>query len=547
MTDSLDTSLSRPLSSHTSDLTDRVLLDEFLHPQRQHTEQSEWAFRQLVEWHSPMVLGVCRRQLNDPADAEDATQAVFLVLWKKAGRLTGESIGGWLHRTALLVCQNSIRARRIRRTQEERAAAMNSPTASEEVDWAAVREVLDSEIDRLPEKYRVPLILFHMQDRSRGEIAQFMAVNAATVGTWLARARELLASRLTRRGITVGAVALTTGLSSVASAAPVAPAFAASTVTAASLYGAGHLSVAGGLSVSTSALAGESLKGALLTPWMYAVAGVAGVLMAVAVTLGTLLGPGEEEPVPAQPVPAEVISPAKTPAAEAIEVAQSLPEEETDPQYGGVSGQVVSKKPFPPRGRDLLPNVPDESLLVDPQTGGIKNVFIYLKKAPGTIHPQLVPVPAQPVVVDNIAKLYVPHVFIARAGQGVVFKNGCPFWINVRTQPLQNMAMNFLLKPMDRVGVEILFAQPESLPIMIVDDIHPVSRSFGLVLDHPYAAVTDAAGQFRISHLPVGTHSFRVWHERVGYIERDYQVTVTGGQTVTLPPVMVPPEKLMKR
>ena len=494
-----------------------------------------------------MVLGVCRRQLNDPADAEDATQAVFLVLWKKSSRLTGESIGGWLHRTALLVCQNSIRARQIRRAHEERAAAMNSTTASEEVDWAAVREVLDSEIDCLPEKYRLPLILFHLEGRSLGEVAQLMAVNSATIGTWLVRARELLASRLTRRGITVGAVALATGLSSVASAASVTPAFAASTVTAASLYGAGHLSVAGGLSVSTSALAGECLKGALLTPMMFAVAGVASVLVAMAVTLGTLFGSGEEEPVPTQPVPAEVISLAKNPAAEAIEVAQTLPEEETDPQYGGISGQILCTKPYPMRGRDLAPNVSDETLLVDPQTGGIENVFVYMKKSPATIHPQLVPVPAQPVVVDNMATLYVPHVFFARAGQEVRFLNGCPFSINVHTQPIREEARNFVLMPIDRVGVAVRFAQPESIPIKIVDDSHTTSSSFGLVLDHPYAAITQSDGQFHISHLPVGTHSFRVWHERVGFIERDYQVNVTGAQISRLPRLTVPSEKLLKQ
>ncbi len=547
MTESLDMSPPLPLSSDSSDLTDRFLLDEFLRPGCDHPQRSEWAFRRLVEWHSPMVLGVCRRVLRDDADAEDAAQAVFLVLWRKATGLTAESLGGWLHRTALLVCQNAIRARKNRRIHEQRAAAMSPTTVTDDADWSAVREVLDAELDRLPEKYRVPLILFHLEDRPHSEIAQLLAVNPATVATWLSRGRELLASRLLRRGITVGAVALATGLSSVASAAPVAPTFAASTVTAASLYGSGHLAVAGGLSASTSALAGECLKGTLLTPLKCAVSGVVGLFVAGAVTLGVALGPGEESPVATQSVPTEVITPAEKPPAEVIAEAPALTDEETDPQFGGITGQVLCTQPFPQRGRDLIPNVPDETLLVDPQTGGVENVFLCLRKAPTPVHPQLIPVPAQSVVVDNVATVFVPHAFFARTGQGIHFMNGSATPINVHTNPVVNPSMNFILKPMDRVGLIVRFAQPETLPVKISDDIHASATSYGLVLDHPYAAITDAAGQFRISHLPVGPHSFRVWHERVGYLERDYQVTVTGGQLVTLPPLSVPSEKLLKR
>ena len=92
-------------ASAISDPTDRQLLAEFLRS----TEKlsAEAAMRTLVERHSPMVLGVCFRALGERTEAEDAAQAVFLVLWKKADRLTESSIGGWLHRTALLVCSRS--------------------------------------------------------------------------------------------------------------------------------------------------------------------------------------------------------------------------------------------------------------------------------------------------------------------------------------------------------------------------------------------------------------------------------------------------------
>ena len=266
-----------------------------------------------------------------------------------------------------------------------------------------------------------------------------------------------------------------------------------------------------------------------------------------AVTLGVALWPGEDEPVATPSVSAEVITPAVNPPVAVPADVPALTDEETDPQFGGITGQILCTQPFPQRGRDLIPNVPDETLLVDPQTGGIENVFVYLRKAPTPVHPPLIPVPAQSVVVDNVATVFVPHAFFARAGQGIHFMNGSATPINVHTNPVVNHAVNFILKPMDRVGLVVRFTQPEALPVKIGDDIHAASSSYGLVLDHPYAAITDATGQFRISHLPVGIHSFRVWHERVGYLERDYQVRVTGGQLVTLPPLSVPSENFLQR
>ena len=268
--------------------------------------------------------------------------------------------------------------------------------------------------------------------------------------------------------------------------------------------------------------------------------------------MGVLFWPEQAAPVapPLAPV-AEAVSPPVAPPAEAVAEASALVEEETDPQFGGITGQVVSTQPFPDLQFQLDPNcrtnVPDESLLVDPVTGGIENVFVYLRTAPTPIHPQMQVGLSQRVVIDNVGASYVPHAFFARVGQAVVFKNGSTFPINVHLHPFANPGSNAMLQPMDRIGFMIHFTKPEVLPMKISDDIHAMSSGYGLVLNHPYAAITDAAGQFAIPHLPVGTHSFRVWHERVGYIARDYQVTVTGGQSVTLPPLTVPSEKLFKQ
>ena len=133
---------------------------------------------------------------------------------------------------------------------------------------------------------------------------------------------------------------------------------------------------------------------------------VIGLVAVGAVTLGVALWPGEDEPAATQSVPAEVNTPAVNPPIAVNADAPALTDEETDPQFGGITGQVLCTKPFPQLRRNIAPNIPDETLLVDPQTGGIENVFLYLRKAPTLVHSQLVPVPAQSVVVDNVATVF---------------------------------------------------------------------------------------------------------------------------------------------
>lgn len=531
-------------------LSDGALLEELVRPGLGQKGRAEWAMRCLVERHSPMVLAVCQRSLGDRTDAEDATQAVFMVLWKKADQLLTASIVGWLHRTATWVCRNAIRSRRIRRHHEFQAAAMNTTTLSEPIDWAAVREVLDAELDQLPDKYRLPLIMFHLEERSLHEIAMTMSTSEGTIGTWLVRAREMLSKRLLRRGLMIGAVALAVGLTSAAQASPVAPTFVASTVTAASLFGTGQAVTAGGATATSSLWAGEVLQGALFTPIKWAIAGVVAGGVAISALVGTWIDSMEPNNPP-QALPAASL---ETPPADTklVEVAAGTPaplEEELDPAFGGVIGQVVTDDPIPEQARIDLPalkiSIPDQTLIVDPQTRGVQNVFIFMKKPPATIAPQLLKAPTAKLVVDNVAAGYVPHAFIARAGQPIVFKNANPFAISVHTFSAANQASNFSLQPMDRRGITLTYAKSESLPIRIVSDIHPWMSAYLLLLDHPYAAVTDAQGRFHINHLPVGTHSFRVWHERAGYIQRDLQITITGGEMTTLP-LRVISSKFMK-
>jgi RNA polymerase sigma factor (sigma-70 family) len=171
--------------------------------------REEAAFAELLRRHGPMVLGVCRRILGDSADADDAFQATFLVLVRKAASLGApESVANWLHgvahRTALKARAEAVK----RRQREKEAVVMPATSASDELIWRDFRPVLDEEIQGLPARYRAPFVLCHLEGKSNEEAAHLLGCPMGTVLSRLSRAREHLRSRLTKRGITLTAAML---------------------------------------------------------------------------------------------------------------------------------------------------------------------------------------------------------------------------------------------------------------------------------------------------------------------------------------------------
>ena len=221
---------------------------------------SQASFQQLVERHSAMVLGVCGRQLGEGQDAEDAAQAVFVVLWKKAADLRKRnSIAGWLHRVARYVCMDARKAQRIRQQREREAAQMSDQNECDQT-WSEIQEYLDDELNRLPEKYRLPIILFHLEGRSQEEIAVLLHTKRATVATRLSRGREILRSRLVRRGVTVSVTALVSILTTETCSAAVPSGFVTATTGAATLFAAGKLAAGGALTAQTAALSNGAIN-----------------------------------------------------------------------------------------------------------------------------------------------------------------------------------------------------------------------------------------------------------------------------------------------
>lgn len=161
------------------------------------------AFATLMRRHGGMVLGVCRRTLGREQDAEDAFQATFLVLMRKAPSLSRPNLlGNWLYGVAYRI------ARKMRNAtigQREREAAMVDLPAREDDDtnWRELRPILDDEVQRLPERYRTPLVLFYLEGKSAEEIATALGRPRGTVLSQLARGRERLRGQLTRRKLIV--------------------------------------------------------------------------------------------------------------------------------------------------------------------------------------------------------------------------------------------------------------------------------------------------------------------------------------------------------
>jgi len=195
--------LNRLSASGSGDPLDGDLLGAFA------ATRSETEFATLIARHGPMVLGVCRRLLGNAADAEDAFQAVFLVLARRAAGLSAtRSVAGWLYGTAVRVAMKTRTRDARRRTRERKAVLMRPTDTTDATDWDDLRVVLDEELDRLGDRYRDPLVLCCLEGRSREEAARLLGWPEGTVSGRLARAKELLRNRLTRRGVACSVTAL---------------------------------------------------------------------------------------------------------------------------------------------------------------------------------------------------------------------------------------------------------------------------------------------------------------------------------------------------
>ena len=193
------------LAGAAAERTDGQLLGAFV------TNREADAFAGLVRRHGPMVLGVCRRVTGDSTVADDAFQAVFIVLARRASAVKPrEQVGNWLYGVAY---RTALKARAVlarRRSREKQVDVMPEPPVSHPLtaDWADLQLLIDEELARLPDKLRLPVVLCDLEGRAQRDVAKHLGIPPATLATRLATARRTSRDAARKRGVTLSGGAL---------------------------------------------------------------------------------------------------------------------------------------------------------------------------------------------------------------------------------------------------------------------------------------------------------------------------------------------------
>ena len=244
----------------TGALSDGQLLDRFA------VAKDAEVFEAIVDRHGPMVWGVCRRVLGNHHDAEDAFQATFIVLARRAASVfPRENVANWLygvaHKTATKA--RTMKVKRLRR--EVPVAEVPETGAKRDEDRNDLLPQLDTELSRLPKKYRIPIVLCELEGKTHRQAAEILGWPIGTVSGRLSTARAILAKRLLRRGLTLAAGSLATLLGTEAWSAGVPSNLIVSTARGASLIASSGALTPGMVSAQAAALAEEVLKMMILS------------------------------------------------------------------------------------------------------------------------------------------------------------------------------------------------------------------------------------------------------------------------------------------
>jgi RNA polymerase sigma factor (sigma-70 family) len=278
-------------------LTDTELLECFL------ARRDQAAFEAPVARHGPMVLGICRNLPRDPHAAEDAFQATFLILAHKAGSIgQRDLLANWLYGVARRVAARARAATCRRHAREKQGIDPVRAEPSREALDEELRRVVHEELDRLPAKYRTPLVLCYLAGKTQAEVARQLGWTTGMVRGRLERARERLRGRLTRRGLALAGTAWAAALCRTEAAAAVPPLLLKAAVRTALPVAAGRAAVAGGTSARAVLLAQGVLKKTLLTKHGMAAA----LLLALSAAGAALLAHRAGAPDPPAGGPADV-------------------------------------------------------------------------------------------------------------------------------------------------------------------------------------------------------------------------------------------------
>lgn len=549
------------------------------------------AFEEIVRRYERLVMSVCRRATSCREDAEDAFQATFIALAHRPAQLRkSDSLSSWLYSVAW---RTSIRAHRLKRKVAMQTVSDEFPDAVEDPFLRIARDrdmaVLDEELNLLPEHYRSVLIMNFFTGQSAQQIADNLRTSKGVVDGRLQRAKNALRVRLVRRGVTMSAIGMAAAFVS-ESASAATPSLLQQTV--ASGLQVVQNSAAPSVDSSVRQLARPEAGGFNL-PLVPAI--VLSVLMCIGTAGWHQLGAqanasdgghavldavievrrsDDDGITPSAKVVADdaktvvdkdvILEPKDEDADDLQKIAATSSEMEllnAEGKWGSVVGQIVLEGEVPERKVLHPKNAPikdaavcsakvtfDDSLVVDPKTKGIQHCFVYLKKAPAEIHPQLKVPKVKTLVQDQIGCQFVPHTSFIQIGQSIETISTDRIAHNVHPFPLKNAPMSIVIPPASKPGNGIAYTpmRSETIPIPIRCDFHSWMQGFWLMLDHPYAAITDSEGRFHIPGLPEGLHELTIWHERVGYIDRRYKVIVRDGEITNRPPVKISVDRLVQ-
>jgi hypothetical protein len=227
--------------------------------------------------------------------------------------------------------------------------------------------------------------------------------------------------------------------------------------------------------------------------------------------------------------------------------------------WGSIRGQIVVEGEIPERPLLIAKgaNIKDkevcaaedhyaEDLIIDKDSKGLANVFVYLAKKPKSIHPDLIEPTTEAVPVTYKGCQLVPHCLICRTNQRLEIGSDDGLAHSPHIRPPKNHALGSLVPPNSSFKLEVQLRKAEALPFKASCDYHAWITGYWLIVDHPYAAITDKDGRFSIDKLPVGELQFKIWHETAGYVESKYKVTVAAGEPVELPIMKLDITRLQK-
>jgi hypothetical protein len=189
-----------------------------------------------------------------------------------------------------------------------------------------------------------------------------------------------------------------------------------------------------------------------------------------------------------------------------------------------------------------------DELVVDKSSKGIANIFVFIPaKEKPKVHPDLAKSKEKDVVLDQKLCRFIPHAQVMRTDQILQVRSMDNCLHNTRPNPLKNDPVNFAVPANAREGLTWKVKVAETNPTQVKCDIHSWMSAYVLVLDHPYAVVSDKDGKFEIKNLPAGELEFRYWHERPGYVEKAVKIKIENGKTKDLGSIKVPAAKFAKQ